>query len=151
MQSVYDIHKIVARIGLLDMLSQAHHEVSQRKHQRLVQRQHRMVLKHGGINPLDRLSLLPIWITRPHLAGEEEEYDLSIAGKSDRHGVADTDAQLFLQFTTERLQRRLPCLDLPTGGCPETRMSLPLWSLLDQDLAATAESPRRHEGRRAAR
>ena len=145
------MHEIVARVGLPGMPSQAHHELPQRKHQRFVQRQHRVVLKLGGRNPLERLSLLPIWITRPHLAGKEEEYDLSIAGKSDRHGVAVTDAQLFLQFTTERIQRHLTCLDLSTGEFPEARMSLPLWSLLDQYLAATAESPRRHEGRRAAR
>ena len=104
MQRVSDIHWIVARIGLMDMPSQAHHELPQRKHQRLVQRQHRVVLKLGGINPLDRLPLLPIWITRPHLAGKEEEYDLSIAGKSDGVSLGDHDAKLFFQFTIERSQ-----------------------------------------------
>ena len=87
MQRVYDLHKIVARIGLLGMPSQAHHELPQRKHQRLVQRQHRVVLKLGEINPLDRLSLPPIWITRPHLAGEEEEYDLSIASRESKVAI----------------------------------------------------------------
>ena len=102
MQRVYDIHKIVARIGLPGMPSQAHHELPQRKHQRFVQRQHRVVLKRGGRNPLERLPLFPGRITCPLLTGEEEEYDMSIDSKSDGVGLGDNDAKLFFQFTLER-------------------------------------------------
>ena len=83
MHRVYDIHKLVARIGLLGMPSQAHHELPQRKHQRFVQRQHRVVLERGGRNPLERLPSFPSRITCPLLTGEEEEYEMSIGGKSD--------------------------------------------------------------------
>ena len=144
MQRVCDIHETVARIGLMDMPSQAHHELPQRKDQRRVQAQHRVVLKLGGRNPLERLLLFPGRITCPLLTGEEEEYGLSIAGKADGHSVADTDAQLFLQFTTERLQRRLPCLDLPSGEFPRASAGLPRRALLDQYCVAFAESACHH-------
>ena len=102
MQRVYDIHKIVARIGLLGMPSQAHHELPQRKHQRFVQRQHRVVLKRGGRNPHERLPLFPGRNTCPLLTGEEEEYEMSIDSKGDGVSLGDHDAKLFFQFTLER-------------------------------------------------
>ena len=102
MQRVCGIHEIVARIGLMDMPSQAHHELPQRKHQRFVQRQHRVVLKRGGRNPLERLPLFPSRITCPLLTDEEEEYEMSIDSKGDGVSLGDHDAKLFFQFTLER-------------------------------------------------
>ena len=149
MQRIYDIHKIVARIGLLGMPSQAHHELPQRKHQRFVQRQHRVVLKRGGRNPHERLPLFPGRITCPLLTGEEEEYEMSIDSKGDGVGLGDNDAKLFFQFSLERYQGCLTLIDLPTRKLPRASAGLPLWSLLNQSLAALAKSACHHYGRQA--
>ena len=155
MQRVSDIHGIVARIGLLGMPSQAHHELPQRKNQRLVQAQHRVVFKRGGRNPLERLPFFPGRITCPLLTGEEEEYEMSIDSKGDGVGLGDNDAKLFFQFTTERYQGCLTLIDLPTRELPRASAGLPLWSLLNQYLApwqrahattmVAAHRDRRHE------
>ena len=149
MQRVCGIHEIVERIGLVDMPSQAHHELPQRKHQRCVQRQHRVVLKRGGRNPLERLPPFPGRIACPLLTGEEEEYEMSIVGKADGHGRGDNDAKLFFQFATERYQGCLALLDLPTGKLPRASAGLLLRAFLNQHLAALAKSACHHYGRSA--
>ena len=64
MQRVSNIHEIVARIGLLGMPSQAHHELPQGKDQRLVQIQHLVLVKLGWSHPLGRLPFFPLKLTR---------------------------------------------------------------------------------------
>ena len=149
MRMVCGIHEIVARIGLVEMPSQAHHELPQMQHQRFVERQHRVVLKRGGRNPLERLPLFPGRITCPLLTGEEEEYEMSIDSKGDGVGLGDNDAKLFFQFSLERYQGCLALIDLPTRELPRASAGLPLWSLLNQYLAALAKSACHHYGRQA--
>ena len=147
MQRGCGIHEIVTRIGLMGMPPHAHHELPQRKNQRLVQRQHRVVLKRGGRNPHERLPLFPGRITCPLLTGEEEEYEMSIGGKGDGIGLGDNDAKLFFQFPLERYQGCLTLIDLPARELPRASAGLPLRSLLKQYLAALAKSACHHYGR----
>ena len=64
-----------------------------------------MLFELGWSNPLGRLPLPPLRLTLPILAGEQEEYDVTVRCKGDGIGVAAKDAQLLFQFTTERYQR----------------------------------------------